>query len=97
MASSPCTAMMAAAPGKASYNTWHKRLGHHNVQIRQQLARTEGSGVLSWILFFSVCDTCHVNKSDQQAHPTTANRDGITARLQIVTMDLLGAYFAACY
>ena len=81
--------MIAAAPGKASANTWHKRLGHPNVQVLKQLARTEGSGV-SLMDSFSACDTCHVNKSTQQAHPKTANRDSITERLQLVTTDLMG-------
>ncbi|CAB1109566.1 unnamed protein product [Ectocarpus sp. CCAP 1310/34] len=88
-ASSTGTTYAAASSATASANTWHQRLGHPNVQVLEQLARIDGSGV-HLRDSFSACGTCKINKSSQQNHPKIANMDGITERLQLVSTDLLG-------
>lgn len=88
-ASSKVTAYAATTSATAFANTWHKRLGHPNVQVLERLARIDGSGV-KLRDSFSACDTCKINKSSQQNHANTANTDGITERLQLVSTGLLG-------
>ncbi len=91
-ASSPET-VYAASSATASANTWHKRLGHPNIQVLQQVARIDGSGVVLRDSF-SACGTCKINKSTQQDHPKNVSTD-ITRRLQVVSTDLIGPIFPA--
>eukprot|EP00903_Cladosiphon_okamuranus_P019947 g18331.t2 len=86
---SSATALVISSSATASANTWHQRLGHPNVQVLEQVARTDGSGVVLRDSF-SACGTCKINKSTQQNHPKAANTDNITRRLQLVSTDLLG-------
>eukprot|EP00752_Nemacystus_decipiens_P017171 g15384.t1 len=86
---SSAKAALAASSAMASANTWHQRLGHPNVQVLEQVARIDGTGV-KLRDSFSACGTCKINKSSQQNHPKTANADSITSRLQLVSTDLLG-------
>eukprot|EP00903_Cladosiphon_okamuranus_P021648 g19902.t1 len=86
---SSATALATTSSATASANTWHQRLGHPNVEVLEQVARTDGSGVVLRDSF-SACGTCKINKSTQQNHPKTANTDNITCRLQLVSTDLLG-------
>eukprot|EP00903_Cladosiphon_okamuranus_P012044 g11309.t1 len=86
---SSATALVTSSSATASANTWHQRLGHPNVQVLEQVARTDGSGVVLRDSF-SACGTCRINKSTQQNHPKTVNTDNISRRLQVVSTDLLG-------
>eukprot|EP00903_Cladosiphon_okamuranus_P018846 g17334.t1 len=86
---SSATALATSSSATASANTWYQRLGHPNVQVLEQVARTDGSGVVLRDSF-SACGTYKINKSTQKNHPKTANTDNITRRLQLVSTDLLG-------
>ena len=81
--------MDTAFVAKAAANIWHKRLGHPNEQVMKRVKSITECGV-DFVDTLSACETCKINKSTQQNHPKTANKNKIIERLQLVSTDLLG-------
>ena len=83
----------------ADAQVWHRRLGHLHAQSLDILRKRDGAGI-AFEGAISDCDVCAVGKTQQLAHPKTANHK-VNRSFQLCYGDLMGPFtpvsFQLCY
>ncbi|CAM9583594.1 unnamed protein product, partial [Ascophyllum nodosum] len=69
---------------------WHRRLGHLHAQSLDVLRKRDGTGI-AFEGAVSACDVCAVGKTQQLAHPKTANHK-VSRSFQLYYGDLIGPF-----